>query len=234
MRLALAAALLASQGVVSLTGLGLPRGVRRGVSLSAKGSSGEAKGFGGHRQAPAQAPDAAATAAAVQVEAAPGVGVGGGAPARTTTVSGAGAASDADIDAIFKKYGIQDEGQSKARAEAKAEAEKRAARGEEAPFGESVIAKLDAKTQLQFDKILITGVSLSLGFVILCGIGISAGALHVVFPDITIPQSVDDAITKVLTPSFTPALGVFFFFSITFGLFKFAQISSSQTVYREP
>ena len=227
MRLALAAALLASQGVVSLTGL--PRGVRRGVSLSAKGSSGEAKGFGGPRQAPAQAPDAAATAAAVQVEAAPGV-----APARTTTVGGAGAASDADIDAIFKKYGIQDEGQSKARAEAKAEAEKRAARGEEAPFGESVIAKLDAKTQLQFDKILITGVSLSLGFVILCGIGISAGALHVVFPDITIPQSVDDAITKVLTPSFTPALGVFFFFSITFGLFKFAQISSSQTVYREP
>jgi len=230
-------AFLVAQSVVGLGLTGLPRCVRRGVALSAKGSSGEAKGFGGPRQAPAQAPDAAAAAAAAAVQAeaaASGVGAGAGAPARTTTVSGAGAASDADIDAIFKKYGIQDEGQSKARAEAKAEAEKRAARGEEAPFGESVIAKLDAKTQLQFDKILITGVSLSLGFVILCGIGISAGALHVVFPDITIPQSVDDAITKVLTPSFTPALGVFFFFSITFGLFKFAQISSSQTVYREP
>ena len=63
---------------------------------------------------------------------------------------------------------------------------------------------------------------------------LSAGAIEVVFKDITIPDAMDSFITNFLTPAFTPALGVFFFFSITFGLFKFAQISSDQTVYREP
>ena len=192
---------------------------------------GEARGFGGGAAKKSKAAEPAQLAAteAAAAAAAP-------APTRTAVASAASPsapATEADIDRIFKKYGINDDG-AKGRAQAKVEAEKRAARGEEAPFGESVIAKLDAKTQLKFDKILITGVSLSLGFVILCGIGISAGALHVVFPDITIPKTFDDAITNVLTPAFTPALGVFFFFSISFGLFKFAQISSSQTVYREP
>jgi len=190
---------------------------------------GEARGFGGGAAKKSKAAEPAqlvATEAAAAAAPAPQT-------ASASAASPSAPATEADIDRIFKKYGINDDG-AKGRAQAKVEAEKRAARGEEAPFGESVIAKLDAKTQLKFDKILITGVSLSLGFVILCGIGISAGALHVVFPDITIPKTFDDAITNVLTPAFTPALGVFFFFSISFGLFKFAQISSSQTVYREP
>jgi hypothetical protein len=151
----------------------------------------------------------------------------------TTTAKKTSGASNDDIDAILQKYGVKDDKAAKARAKAKADSE-RGAKGKDAPFGEGIIAKLDTATQQKFDNILITGVSISLGFVILCGIGISAGAIEVVFKDITIPDAMDSFITNFLTPAFTPALGVFFFFSITVGLFKFAQISSDQTVYREP
>ena len=65
------------------------------------------------------------------------------------------------------------------------------------------------------------------------GIGISYGAFKVVFPTIPIPQTIDDFIIQVLTPSFTPTVVIFFFFSINYGLFKYAQISSVRTVYRE-
>lgn len=47
------------------------------------------------------------------------------------------------------------------------------------------------------------------------------------------PEAFDAIVTNLLTPAFTPALLIFLFFSVTFGLFKFAQISSDQTVYRE-
>jgi hypothetical protein len=63
--------------------------------------------------------------------------------------------------------------------------------------------------------------------------GISLSALKVAFPQVAMPEQLDAAIANFFTPAFTPSLVVFFFFSITFGLFKFAQISSSQTVYRE-
>lgn len=48
-----------------------------------------------------------------------------------------------------------------------------------------------------------------------------------------VSSDVDNIVSNILSPSFTPALGVFLFFSVTYGLFKFAQISNSQTVYRE-
>ena len=136
---------------------------------------------------------------------------------------------EAEMQKIFAKYGVKND----ETADFKKQVAARKLAGEEAPFGESVIANMDSKVQAKTDSILVACVSVSLSFVVLCGIGISAGALHVVFPDITIPTSIDDLIVNVLTPAFTPALGIFFFFSITFGLFKFAQVSSSQTVYRE-
>ena len=45
--------------------------------------------------------------------------------------------------------------------------------------------------------------------------------------------SLNYVLKDVLTPAFTPSIGIFFLFSITFGLFKFAQISSQATVYTE-
>jgi hypothetical protein len=51
--------------------------------------------------------------------------------------------------------------------------------------------------------------------------------------DLEVPETFDALIVNVLTPAFTPAFLIFLFFSVTFGLFKFAQISSSQTVYKE-
>lgn len=177
------------------------------------------KGFG---KAPAPAPTA------------PMASTSEPAAEETTAATKKSGASNDDIDAILQKYGVKDDKAAKARAKAKADSERGGAKGKDAPFGEGIIAKLDTATQQKFDSILITGVSISLGFVILCGIGISAGAIEVVFKDITIPDAMDSFITNFLTPAFTPALGVFFFFSITFGLFKFAQISSDQTVYREP
>lgn len=145
---------------------------------------------------------------------------------------GTSSASDADIDAIFKKYGIDDRA-SRQKREADAAKKKLQEQGKEVPFGEAIMAKLTPEAQMKIDKQLVTGVSASLLFVLLCGVGISAGSLRVVYPSLAIPEGVEDAIANFFTPAFTPALGVFFLFSTTFGLFKFAQISSSQTVYKE-
>lgn len=204
--------------------LGRPVRQRVCVVPRAKNANSDAKGFG----------KKVATVTNVEVTTAPAVqasmAVEGGASSTSLTPEAAARDKDKDVDAIFAKYGIKDE--AAGRVKAMSEAKKRAESGD-APFGESIIAKLDGKTQALFDNILVTCVSISLSFVVLCGIGISAGSLHVVFPDINIPEALDSAIVNFLTPAFTPGLGIFFFFSITFGLFKFAQISSSQTVYRE-
>ena len=61
----------------------------------------------------------------------------------------------------------------------------------------------------------------------------SFGAFKVVFPTVVVPEYLDDLIANILSPSFTLSIGVFFMFSITLGLFKYAQISSSKTVYTE-
>ena len=143
--------------------------------------------------------------------------------------------SETDADAIFKKYGIKDGDSNKTKSAAKKKPKNKNKKGEpeETPFGQSVLAGIPADTQMKIDNTLVTCVSLSLGFVVLSGISISLGAYTVVFPDVHIPEWLDGLITNFLSPAFTPALGIFFFFSTTFGLFKFAQISSDQTVYKE-
>ena len=103
----------------------------------------------------------------------------------------------------------------------------------EAPFGEAVMAGIAPELQMKIDNFLLISTFAALTFVIVSGIGITLGAFKIVFKDVQISAEVDGLITNFLSPAFTPALGVFLFFSVTFGLFKYAQISSSQTVYRE-
>mmetsp|Transcript_17424 Transcript_17424/g.29415 ORF Transcript_17424/g.29415 Transcript_17424/m.29415 type:complete len:248 (-) Transcript_17424:48-791(-) len=158
-----------------------------------------------------------------------------GIAATTQTTSGITDAEDdleqSDADIIFKKYGIKTE--DVIEKEMAAKRKKTQQKKEDAAFGEDVIARIPAKTQTQIDQILITGTFVTLTFVVLCGIGISYGAFKIVFPDVLIAPELDNLIVNVLSPSFTPALGVFLLFSVTLGLFKFAQISSDQTVYKE-
>jgi hypothetical protein len=100
-------------------------------------------------------------------------------------------------------------------------------------FGESVLDKIPTSTQAKIDRALVNLTFFSLSIVVLTGVAISFGAFRVVYPEVSISPDLERVITDILAPAFSPALGVFFFFSITFGLFKFAQVSSSQTVYRE-
>jgi hypothetical protein len=129
------------------------------------------------------------------------------------------------LASLMKKYGMNPDSAKK----------KKKAKQRTGPtsFGETVLEKIPEKTQAQLDSFLITATFSSLALVILCGIGISYGAFKVIFPQTKIPEALDIFITNVLDPAFTPAVGIFFIFSITFGLFKFAQISSDKTVYRE-
>ena len=142
---------------------------------------------------------------------------------------------ETDADTIFKKYGIKDGESQSVKTAKKKKSLKKGKKDvvEENPFGQSVLAGISADAQLKIDNTLVTCTALSLGFVVLSGISISLGAYTVVFPEVKIPESLDFVVTRFLSPAFTPALFVFFFFSITFGLFKFAQISSDQTVYKE-
>jgi len=160
----------------------------------------------------------------------------------TTTVSDKPAEVEPALEVqnaqdIFKKYGISDGEKSEVR-KGKGNNKKKKATNQRstedlAPFGEEVMANMPMEVQQKFDNFLIAATFSSLTFVVLCGIGISVGAFKVAFKQVNIPPELDSLITNVFTPAFTPALGIFFLFSITFGLFKFAQISSSQTVYRE-
>lgn len=173
-------------------------------------------------------------------------------PPTITPVVGGETKTDAkSAEEIFKKYKISDG--SALEKKTKNKKSKKPKDSEElAPFGEEIMANMSMETQEKFDKLLVTSTFFALLFTILCGVGkfliidfcvqilrqvlitgISISAFKVAFPQIAIPEQVDSLIVNVLTPAFTPSLGVFFFFSITFGLFKFAQISSSQTVYRE-
>lgn len=104
---------------------------------------------------------------------------------------------------------------------------------ENRPFGEAVLAKIPDSVQERVDGFLITGTFIALFIVVSCGIGISLGAFKVVFPAIVIPPEIEDLALNILDPAFTPSVLVFFAFSITLGIFKYAQISSDRTVYRE-
>lgn len=136
-----------------------------------------------------------------------------------------------DAEAVFRKYGINTDSKE-ARAKAAKQVQEKVGSSEPV-FGEKVMANISMKDQAKADQILVTGTFLTLSYVVISGIGMSVTALKVVFPTVEIPSLIETLVTDVLTPSFTPALGVFFFFSITFGLFKFAQVSSSQTLYTE-
>lgn len=127
------------------------------------------------------------------------------------------------LESLMKKYNMNPENSTLKKKKSKSKGS----------FGESVLEKIPDKLQAQLDSILLTATFGSLALVILCGIGISYGAFKVIFPTIKVPEALDGFITNVLDPAFTPAVGIFFLFSITFGLFKFAQISSDKTVYRE-
>ena len=139
----------------------------------------------------------------------------------------------ADADAIFRKYRISNGENLPSIKSSKKKALPGAVEDETAPFGREVMANMSFEQQAKLDKLLVSAVFVALSFVILCGIAISFGAFRVVYPDIQISAELDSFITNFLDPAFTPALGVFFLFSITFGLFKFAQISNSQSVYKE-
>lgn len=130
------------------------------------------------------------------------------------------------MNSVFKKYGIVDKEKSVAKSKSEAKSESSA-------FGEKVLEKIPEKMQMKIDSILITCTFAALSFVVLSGIGISFGAFKIVFPTVVVSDNVDTIIKNVLTPAFTPSIGVFFLFSITLGLFKYAQISNSKTVYRE-
>ena len=140
-----------------------------------------------------------------------------------------------EAEALFKKYGMAD-----SRDRFGNEKPKRPIvpfnpniQGDNRPFGEGILEKFPSKTLAQFDAILVTGAFGSLAFVVLIGIGMSASAVPVVFPGVKLGDTVEGIITGILTPIFTPALLVFFAFSITYGLFKFAQASSDDSVYKE-
>lgn len=136
-----------------------------------------------------------------------------------------------DAEAVFRKYGINTDSKE-ARAKAAKQVQEKVGSSEPV-FGEKVMANISMQDQAKADQLLVTGTFLTLSYVVISGIGMSVTALKVVFPTIEIPPLIESVVKDVLTPSFTPALGVFFFFSITFGLFKFAQVSSSQTLYTE-
>eukprot|EP01041_Mallomonas_annulata_P004662 gene4662-9248_t len=133
-----------------------------------------------------------------------------------------------DTDAIFTKYGISDK---------KVTTPKKSApkpkRVEDAAFGESVLEKIPEKTQVLIDNILVTITFSALLFVVSSGVGISISAVKIVFPEFGVNEGVDEIIKNFLSPAFTPALVFFLLCSSTFGLFKYAQISSSKTVYKE-
>lgn len=100
-------------------------------------------------------------------------------------------------------------------------------------FQSAVLARFPAATLAKIDSTLIFLAFGSLSLVILIGIGMSFNAFRVVFPNFSSNESIEYLITNVLTPSFTPTLLLFFLFSITYGLFKFAQVSSDSSVYKE-
>lgn len=104
---------------------------------------------------------------------------------------------------------------------------------DEEGFGGKVLAKIPLPLQEKIDNMLLWGTSLTLTTVILIGLAASSGALKVVYPDVHIPEAADRFIQDTLIPALTPMSALFLFFSVTFGLFKYAQISSNETTYRE-
>jgi len=132
---------------------------------------------------------------------------------------------------LLKKYNIGQGGDSMKSRNGKTKNNR--VNDEESPFGQKVLASIPMKLQRQIDNTLITATFASLLFVVLCGLGISYGAFKLVFPSVVLDPTIDSVIINILSPAFTPAFLVFLLCSVTLGVFKFAQISSDQTVYKE-
>ena len=136
---------------------------------------------------------------------------------------------NSNVDDVYKKYGISDK--SKDINENKAK--KRENDGDEASFGASIMESISLTDQGKIDKTLVTLTFGSLSIVVITGLSISFGAFKLVYPNVQIDSNIENTIINVLAPAFSPSTAVFFLFSVTYGLFKFAQISSGQTVYKE-
>jgi hypothetical protein len=137
-----------------------------------------------------------------------------------------------DANDVFSKYGVETD-TNKATSKSKSKAKKPLKGQEELAFGEKVLETIPVKTQILIDNVLVTITFGALLFVVSSGVGISIAALQVVYPTFTINEQLDELIKNFLSPVFTPALIFFLICSSTFGLFKYAQISSSKTVYKE-
>lgn len=130
-----------------------------------------------------------------------------------------------DIDEVFAKYGLKNDEKSKKSSLSTPETS--------SSFGGEIIKKLSEKQLAVLDRSLLSLTLGGLGLVLLSGLGISYGAFKVVYPTFDFPSSLDNIIVNVLVPSLGPFVGIFFLFSISYGLFKLAQYGSEGTVYRE-
>lgn len=73
-----------------------------------------------------------------------------------------------DEASLFQKYGIQDGSSSKEKSSKKKVV--KSSNNEEEPFGQSVLAKIPVKLQVQIDRFLLTGTFVGLGLIILNGL----------------------------------------------------------------
>jgi hypothetical protein len=82
------------------------------------------------------------------------------------------------------------------------------------------------------DRFLKVGVAVCTALFISAGIAITveAGSKATNNP---LPASIDDFITNVVEPNFTPGLLVLLGFSVSLGAFAALQLSSSSSTYRE-
>jgi len=82
------------------------------------------------------------------------------------------------------------------------------------------------------DNFLKVGVAVCTFLFILAGIAITieAGSKATANP---LPPQIDDFVTQVVEPNFTPGLGVLLSFSVALGLFASLQLNSAASTYRE-
>ncbi len=125
-------------------------------------------------------------------------------------------------EAIFKKYGVATGG---ARVQD-------ASDGSEPSFSLDLINLVPDAAQSAIDRALVLAVGLSLAVFVASGVAITIEAFAVASKQ-TLPPFLDSFIVNIVEPAFTPSVGVFFFFSISLGLFKGAQLSREDANYAE-
>ena len=125
-------------------------------------------------------------------------------------------------EAIFKKYGVAMGG---ARVQD-------ASDGSEPSFSLDLINLVPDAAQSAIDRALVLAVGLSLAVFVASGVAITIEAFAVASKQ-TLPPFLDSFIVNIVEPAFTPSVGVFFFFSISLGLFKGAQLSREDANYAE-